>query len=125
MQATNFLLEKKFPLLTLLFLEHKPQAAKFHAFRVSKFKHLSGKPSKKSFNIENIKNFDQSLSHESDGLQAYNDLVAYPIAGPGGQIAVVKVNNITYHFRFNKQIFNIYMLKIVVIVILLETRANS
>jgi len=72
--------------------EHKPQAAKFHAFRVSKFKHLSGKPSKKSFNIENIKNFDQSLSHESDGLQAYNDLVAYPIAGPGGQIAVVKLS---------------------------------
>lgn len=70
--------------------EHKP-AAKFHAFRVSKFKHLSGNPTKRDQNIENIKNFDQSLSHESNGLQAYNDLVAYPVAGPGGQIAVVKV----------------------------------
>ena len=86
--------------------EHKPPTTKFHGFRVSKFKHLSGKPSKKSFNIENIKNFDQSLSHESDGLQAYNDLVAYPVAGPGGQIAVVKVKipaisvNLTKTFNF-------------------------
>eukprot|EP00795_Rhopilema_esculentum_P000897 gene898-10652_t len=70
--------------------EHKPKVSKFHGFRVSKFKHLSGKPSTKSQNIENLKNYDQSLCHESDGLQAYFDLVAYPIAGPGGQIAVVK-----------------------------------
>ncbi|XP_065070951.1 coronin-7-like [Rhopilema esculentum] len=72
--------------------EHKPKVSKFHGFRVSKFKHLSGKPSTKSQNIENLKNYDQSLCHESDGLQAYFDLVAYPIAGPGGQIAVVKLS---------------------------------
>ena len=83
-----------FSLQLLFFAEHKPHTAKFHGFRVSKFKHLSGKPSKRACNIENIKNYDQSLSHESDGLQAFNDLVAYPIAGPGGQIAVVKVRNL-------------------------------
>ena len=107
-----------------MFLEHKQHTSKFHAFRVSKFKHLSGKPSKKSFNIENIKNFDQSLSHESDGLQAYNDLVAYPIAGPGGQIAVVKVNNVAYHIPCTNPVFNPYILQIVVVVLLLETRTN-
>eukprot|EP00794_Sanderia_malayensis_P007608 gene7608-8448_t len=77
--------------------QHKSPAAKpkakFHGFRVPKFKHLTGKLFHKSQNIENIKNFDQSLAGESDGLHAYNDLVAYPIAGPGGQIAVVKLSN--------------------------------
>ena len=91
LQTTDFLYKQR---LLHLFTDQKAHSTKFHAFRVSKFKHLTGKPSKKSCNIENIKNFDQSLSHESDGLQAYNDLVAYPIAGPGGQIAVVKVNKL-------------------------------
>ena len=80
--------------MLLCFLaEPRQPVAKFQKFRVSKFKHLTGKPLHKSHNIENVQKFDQSLSHESDGLQAYNDLVAYPIAGPGGQIAVVKVRN--------------------------------
>lgn len=76
--------------------EPKQPVAKFQKFRVSKFKHVTGKPLHKSNNIENVQRFDQSLSHESNGLQAYDDLVAYPIAGPGGQIAVVKVANILY-----------------------------
>ena len=61
--------------------------------RVSKFKHLEGKPLHKNANIENIRGLDESLSGESDGLQAYNDLVAIPIAGPGGQIAVLNVSH--------------------------------
>lgn len=64
----------------------------FTGVRASKFRHLHGTPMHKSNNIENVRNLSISLPGDSDGFQVNRDFVAYPLSGPGGQIAVVSVS---------------------------------
>lgn len=61
----------------------------FTGVRVSKFRHLYGTPMHKSNNIENVRNLSISLPGDSDGFQVNQEFVAFPLSGPGGQIAVV------------------------------------
>ncbi|XP_074621834.1 coronin-7-like [Acropora palmata] len=65
----------------------------FTGVRASKFRHLHGTPMHKSKNIENVRNLSISLPGDSDGFQVNRDFVAYPLSGPGGQIAVVSLTN--------------------------------
>ncbi|KAK2563477.1 Coronin-7 [Acropora cervicornis] len=65
----------------------------FTGVRASKFRHLHGTPMHKSKNIENVHNLSISLPGDSDGFQVNRDFVAYPLSGPGGQIAVVSLTN--------------------------------
>ena len=46
----------------------------------------------KSNNIENVRNLSISLPGDSDAFQVNQEFVAYPLSGPGGQIAVVPVS---------------------------------
>lgn len=46
----------------------------------------------KSNNIENVRNLSISLPGDSDAFQVNQKFVAYPLSGPGGQIAVVPVS---------------------------------
>lgn len=46
----------------------------------------------KSNNIENVCNLSISLPGDSDAFQVNPEFVAYPLSGPGGQIAVVPVS---------------------------------
>lgn len=59
---------------------------------MSKFRHLYGTPMHKSNNIENVRNLSISLPGDSDGFQVNQEFVAFPLSGPGGQIAVVPVS---------------------------------
>ena len=63
----------------------------FTGVRVSKFRHLHGTPMHKSNNIENVRNLSTSLPGDSDAFQVNQEFVAFPLSGPGGQIAVVPV----------------------------------
>ena len=64
----------------------------FSGVRTSKFRFLKGVPMHKSNNIENIRNLSMSTFGECDGLQANREFVAFPLAGPGGQLAVLQVS---------------------------------
>lgn len=64
----------------------------FTGVRTSKFRHLQGTPMHKSNNIENVRNLSISLPGDSDAFQVNQKFVAYPLSGPGGQIAVVPLN---------------------------------
>lgn len=64
----------------------------FTGVRTSKFRHLQGTPMHKSNNIENVRNLSISLPGDSDAFQVNQKFVAYPLSGPGGQIAVVPVS---------------------------------
>ncbi|EDO49756.1 predicted protein [Nematostella vectensis] len=64
----------------------------FSGVRSSKFRHIIGVPMHKSTNIENIRNLSMSTFGECDGLQLNKEFVAYPLSGPGGQIAVLPHN---------------------------------
>ncbi|XP_068701404.1 coronin-7-like isoform X1 [Montipora foliosa] len=66
----------------------RPKKA-FTGVRKSKFRHLHGTPMHKRNNIENVRNLSISLPGESDGFQVNQDFAAFPLSGPGGQIAVV------------------------------------
>ncbi|XP_035892936.1 coronin-7 isoform X3 [Anopheles stephensi] len=61
--------------------------------RVSKFRHLKGTPGHKSTHIENIRNLSRQIPGECDGFQANAERVAVPIAGAGGKIAVLELND--------------------------------
>ncbi|XP_053678397.1 coronin-7 [Anopheles nili] len=61
--------------------------------RVSKFRHLKGTPGHKSTQIENIRNLSRQIPGECDGFQANVDRVAVPIAGAGGKLAVLELND--------------------------------
>nr|XP_023013175.1 coronin-7 isoform X1 [Leptinotarsa decemlineata] len=60
--------------------------------RVSKFRHLKGTPSHKSFHIENIRNLSRQISGECDGFHANPERVAVPLSGPGGKIATFELS---------------------------------
>ncbi|XP_040173085.1 coronin-7 isoform X3 [Anopheles arabiensis] len=61
--------------------------------RVSKFRHLKGTPGHKSTHIENIRNLSRQIPGECDGFAANAARVAVPIAGAGGKIAVLELND--------------------------------
>lgn len=65
----------------------------FTAARTSKFRHLHGTPMHKSNNIDNVRNLSISVLADSDGFQVNQKFAAFPLSGPGGQIAVVPVSN--------------------------------
>ena len=69
----------------------KPKKA-FTGVRVSRFRHLHGTPMHKSNNIENVRNLSISLPGDSDAFQVNQEFAAFPLSGPGGQIAVVSVS---------------------------------
>ena len=69
----------------------KPRKA-FTAVRTSKFRHLHGTPMHKSNNIDNVRNLSISMPGDCDGFQVNQEFAAFPLAGPGGQIAVVPVS---------------------------------
>ena len=70
----------------------------FTGVRASKFRHLHGAPMHKSNNIENVRNLSISLPGDSDAFQVNQEFAAFPLSGPGGQIAVVPVScNILLH----------------------------
>uniref|UniRef100_A0A182KAP6 Coronin n=1 Tax=Anopheles christyi TaxID=43041 RepID=A0A182KAP6_9DIPT len=60
--------------------------------RVSKFRHLKCTPGHKCTHIENIRNLSRQIPGECDGFQANAERVAVPIAGAGGKIAVLELN---------------------------------
>ena len=64
----------------------------FSGVRTCKFRHVHGVPMHKSNNIENIRNLSMSTFGDCDGLQANREFVAFPLAGPGGQLAVLQVS---------------------------------
>uniref|UniRef100_A0A182PL45 Coronin n=1 Tax=Anopheles epiroticus TaxID=199890 RepID=A0A182PL45_9DIPT len=61
--------------------------------RVSKFRLLKCTPGHKSTHIDNIRNLSRQIPGECDGFQANAERVAVPIAGAGGKIAVLELNN--------------------------------
>ena len=65
----------------------------FTAARTSKFRHLHGTPMHKSNNIDNVRNLSIPVLADSDGFQVNQKFAAFPLSGPGGQIAVVPVSN--------------------------------
>lgn len=69
----------------------RPRKA-FTGVRSSKFRHLHGTPMHKSNNIENVRNLSISMPGDCDGFQVNQEFVAFPLSGPGGQIAVVPVS---------------------------------
>lgn len=64
----------------------------FTGVRTSKFRHLHGTPMHKSNNIENVRNLSISMPGDCDGFQVNQEFAAFPLSGPGGQIAVVPVS---------------------------------
>ncbi|XP_022787917.1 coronin-7-like [Stylophora pistillata] len=64
----------------------------FTAARMSKFRHLHGTPMHKSNNIDNVRNLSISVLADSDGFQVNQKFAAFPLSGPGGQIAVVPLD---------------------------------
>lgn len=70
-------------------------AKAFSGVHTSKFRHLKGVPMHKNNNIENIRNLSMSTFGECDGLQVNREFVAFPLAGPGGQLAVLQVSRST------------------------------
>lgn len=64
----------------------------FTAARTSKFRHLHGTPMHKSNNIDNVRNLSISVLADSDGFQVNQKFAAFPLSGPGGQIAVVPLD---------------------------------
>ncbi|KAL9973088.1 hypothetical protein ACROYT_G019500 [Oculina patagonica] len=64
----------------------------FTGVRSSKFRHLHGTPMHKSHNIENVRNLSISMPGDCDGFQVNDEFAAFPLSGPGGQIAVVPLN---------------------------------
>ena len=64
----------------------------FTGVRSSKFRHLHGTPIHKSNNLENVRNLSISMPGDCDGFQVNQEFAAFPLSGPGGQIAVVSVS---------------------------------
>lgn len=69
----------------------RPRKA-FTGVRSSKFRHLHGTPMHKSNNIENVQNLSISMPGDCDGFQVNQEFAAFPLSGPGGQIAVIPVS---------------------------------
>lgn len=69
----------------------RPRKA-FTGVRSSKFRHLHGTPMHKSNNIENVRNLSISMPGDCDGFQVNQEFAAFPLSGPGGQIAVIPVS---------------------------------
>ncbi|XP_020609841.1 coronin-7-like [Orbicella faveolata] len=69
----------------------RPRKA-FTGVRSSKFRHLHGTPMHKSNNIENVRNLSISMPGDCDGFQVNQEFAAFPLSGPGGQIAVIPLN---------------------------------
>ncbi|KAJ7357667.1 Coronin-7 [Desmophyllum pertusum] len=64
----------------------------FTGVRTSKFRHLHGTPMHKSNNFDNVRNLSISMPGDCDGFHVNQDFAAFPLSGPGGQIAVVPLN---------------------------------
>lgn len=58
--------------------------------RVTKFRHMKGTPLHKSKHFENLKNLSKALPAECDFIQANEDRLAVPLAGPGGKLAILE-----------------------------------
>ena len=56
--------------------------------RLTKFKHLKGKPLHKSQHFDNLKNLSKSTSTESDIIYVNLTRIAVPLGGPGGKVGV-------------------------------------
>ena len=69
----------------------RPRKA-FTGVRSSKFRHLHGTLMHKSNNLENVRNLSISMPGDCDGFHVNQEFAAYPLSGPGGQIAVVSVS---------------------------------
>lgn len=74
----------------------RPRKA-FTGVRSSKFRHLHGTPMHKSNNIENVRNLSISMPGDCDGFQVNQEFAAFPLSGPGGQIAVIPVSLFSMH----------------------------
>ena len=61
--------------------------------RLTKFKHLKGKPLHKSEHFDNLKNLSKSTSTETDIICVNLTRVAVPLSGPGGKVAVFDLKN--------------------------------
>lgn len=65
--------------------------SKFQNPRISKFKHLQGKPLHKNYHIVNLQNLSKTIPGESDGFSANRKRCAVPLNGPGGRITILEV----------------------------------
>ncbi|CAD5120322.1 DgyrCDS8899 [Dimorphilus gyrociliatus] len=70
----------------------KPGGAKFQTQRISKFKHLQGKPLHKNYHIVNLQNLSKTIPGESDGFSVNRKRCALPLNGPGGCVAVLELS---------------------------------
>ena len=61
--------------------------------RLTKFKHLKGKPLHKSQHFDNLKNLSKSTSTETDIMCVNLTRIALPLSGPGGKVAVFDLKN--------------------------------
>ena len=61
--------------------------------RLTKFKHLKGKPLHKSQHFDNLKNLSKTTPTESDLIHVNLTRFAVPLGGPGGKVAVFDMNN--------------------------------
>ena len=61
--------------------------------RLTKFKHVTGKPLHKSQHFDNLNNLSKSSSTESDIFQVNLTRIAVPLGGPGGKVAVFDLKN--------------------------------
>lgn len=61
--------------------------------RLTKFKHLKGKPLHKSQHFDNLKSLSKSTSTETDIICVNLTRIAVPLAGPGGKVAVFDLKN--------------------------------
>ncbi|CAM1316049.1 CORO7 (predicted) [Pycnogonum litorale] len=66
--------------------------SKVFQMRVSKFRHLKGVPMHQKHHIEGIRNISRSVPSESNGFDANRTRAAVPLAGPGGQIAILELS---------------------------------
>lgn len=67
-------------------------SSKFQNPRISKFKHLQGKPLHKNYHIVNLQNLSKTIPGESDGFSVNKKRCAVPLNGPGGCIAILEVS---------------------------------
>ncbi|KAG1667874.1 Coronin-7 [Nymphon striatum] len=63
--------------------------SKVFQMRTSKFRHLKGIALHQKNHIENIRNINRTIPNESNAFSCNKKFAAVPLAGPGGQIAIL------------------------------------